>query len=165
MATLYELTAELRNLYEAAVDPEFDRESLDQMLSIVNEDFEAKAEGYGKLIRQLDADVTALKAERDRLNERIKIAENARDRMKKALFESMKATDKKKFKTALFTFSVRSTPPSVHILEGADINSVLPFYVTYKEPEWNKTAIKEALKNGEKLEFAELVSGETLSIR
>jgi hypothetical protein len=55
----------------------------------------------------MEAEAKALKDEEKRLADKRKLCENAVDRLKQNLFDSMKATGKKKFKTDLFTFSIQ----------------------------------------------------------
>ena len=74
----------------------------------------------------------------------------------------MKLTKKEKFKTDLFSFGIQKNPASLKIIEGKDIPSE---FLIPQEPKIDTAEIKDRLKNGEVLEFAELVQGESLRIR
>lgn len=100
---LYELTAvyqRLQNQIEAGEDVE-------GILAVIGDELEAKADGYARVIRNMEAQVESFKAEEKRIAENRKRLEAGIDRLKQNLFESMKATGKEKFKTDLFSFSIQ----------------------------------------------------------
>ena len=74
----------------------------------------------------------------------------------------MQQTGKTKFKTNLFSFGIQKNPASVNI---TDVYAVPTQFREVQEPKLNKTAILEALKNGEEIAGAEIVQGESLRIR
>ena len=142
--TLYELTNEYQQLLLMAEDPDIDPQVLADTFDALEGDIEAKAEGYAKVIKQLDADTTALKAEIDRLTSRKKTIENNIDRLKERLKTAMILCDKPKFKTALFSFTVQNNPEKV-VLETEDVPEK---YLVQQDPKVNKTLLKEDLKSG-----------------
>ena len=76
----------------------------------------------------------------------------------------MEITGKTRFKTGLFSFGIQKNAPSVVI--DTDINNLPPEFLKFREPEVNKTKLKEAIMNGEDLEgFAHLEQSESLRIR
>ena len=142
--TLYELTNEYQQLLLMAEDPDIDPQVLADTFDALEGDIEAKAEGYAKVIKQLDADTTALKSEIDRLTSRKKTIENNIDRLKERLKTAMILCDKPKFKTALFSFMVQNNPEKV-VLETEDVPEK---YLVQQDPKVNKTLLKEDLKSG-----------------
>lgn len=106
MSTLYELTRDYQALLEMMEDTE-DAQIVIDTLEGVEGEIEIKADGYAKVMRQLEGEVDMLKAEIDRLTGRKKTIENNIQRMKDSLQAAMVATGKKKFKTDLFSFSVQ----------------------------------------------------------
>ena len=85
--------------------------------------------------------------------------------MKEALQFSMETTGKTKFKTELFSFGIRKNAPAV-IMDEPYIENVPERFLKYSDPTINKTAIKEAIQNGEDLEgLAHLEQSSSLSIR
>lgn len=106
MSNLYELTAEYKALETAMLlNPESEEEYA-ELFSKINDEIEVKAENYGKIIKNLDADSVALSWEIKRLTDRKNSIDNTIKRLKTNLMESMKQTGKVKFKTDLFSFSV-----------------------------------------------------------
>lgn len=164
MSTLYELTGQYMTLLEMAEDPETDPEALEGSMEAISDEIEDKAEGYAKVMKQLDAEASAIKDEIERLTLRMKALQNNKARMNEALQGAMEATGKTKFKTTLFSFAIAKTPAKV-VIDEAYIENIPEEYLRYKEPEIDKAKIKEALKAGEAIEWAHLEQGEVLRIK
>ena len=88
--------------------------------------------------------------------------ENKIKSMKYSLENAMRITGRTKFKTALFSFGIQKNPPSVEI---TDEDAAMKSEYIKTEVKLDKTSIKEALKNGAELGFAQLVQSEGLRIR
>ena len=99
MNTLYQLTADYMNLLELAEDPDIDEQAFVDTLEGIEGALEDKAEGYAKVMRQLEADAAACEVESKRLKNKSKTIDNNIKRMKQALQFAMQATGKTKFKT------------------------------------------------------------------
>lgn len=162
MSTLYELTEEYRLLLEMAEDEGEDPEAISDTLEGLEGEIEIKADGYARVLRQLEYDAAALKAEEKRLSNRRKTIEANMSRMKDSLFQAMKATGKEKFKTELFSFGIQKNPPSVVL----DSELIPEIYLTHPEPVVDKRKILEDLKAGVQLPgIAHLERSESLRIR
>ena len=107
MSRLYEITGNILALQELLENPLDDEDILKDTLEAVQGEYEAKIESYCKVIRNIEADIEAFKIEDKRLSEKAKMLENNRDRLKKAMFESMKATNTDKVKGQLFTVAIQ----------------------------------------------------------
>ena len=162
--TLYELTDEFRSLLEMAEDPEIDEEVLQDTMEALGGEIEDKADGYAKVLKQMESDVVGLKAEEARLNERRKVLENNMKRMKTSLQEAMEVTGKRKFKTDLFSFGIQKNPASV-VMDEQYIENIPEEYLIQQDPKIDKMKIKEDLKAGKDLGFAHLEQTESLRIR
>lgn len=104
--TLYELTSSWLELYDMMDNPELDEDAVLDTIEAIDEEIEIKADGYAKIIAQLNCDVEGLKTEIDRLTARKKTIENNIDRLKYNLKLSMEQTGKTKFSTDLFSFNI-----------------------------------------------------------
>lgn len=144
--TLYELTNEYLSLLEMAEDPDCDPITLIDTLDGIGGEIEIKADGYAKVIRQLEADVAGLGAEIERLTKRKKTMENNIRSIKNRLEDAMVATGKTKFKTDLFSFGIQKNPPKVVI---DDPSRIYQEYLIEQEPKVDTMAIKNALKNAD----------------
>lgn len=161
MAKLYELTGNYLVLQQMLEDAEDQQVILDTMESVEFE-IEEKAENYAKIMKNLESDIAGLKAEEKRLAEKRKSLENNSKWLKDNLEQSMRVTGKTKFKTMLFSFGIQKNPPGVEILDESKIPAE---YLIPQNPTIDRKAILAALKQGNKLEFAQLKQGESLRIR
>ena len=164
MASLYELTGKWLEVYEMA--GEVEPEVIDDTLESIEGEIESKAIGYGMVIKQLEADASALAEEIKRLQAKKKAAENTVDRMKARLQESMNVIGTKKITTPLFSFGIQKNPPKVVI---DDPSKIYDGFLIPQEPKIDTAAIKEALKNEDEAPLwkgiAHLEQGESLRIR
>ena len=163
--TLYELTEDFMRLYEMADECDLTQEDIADTLESLQYELEEKADGYAMVIRQLDGDIAILKAEIDRLSGRKKTVENNIKRMKQSLEMAMRAANKPKIKTKLFSFGIQKNPPSV-VMDEQYIENIPDEYLIPQEPKIDKKKIKEDLKAGVNLEgLAHLEQTEGLRIR
>lgn len=161
MATLFELTGEWLDLYEMADDPDMDADVWFDTIEALEGEIEDKADGYAKVIAQLNADMDAIKAEEDRLYNRRKTIDNRIKNMKERLQAMMELTGKTKIKTTFFSFGIQKNPASVVI---DDESKVPAGYWIPQQPKLDKTSLKEWLKDHE-CEWAHLAQSESLRIR
>lgn len=165
MSTLYELTGNYITLMDMLDDPEVDPITLMDTLDAVEGELDEKAENYGRIIRNLEAEAKALKEEADRLSRRKRTIDNNIDSLKKRLQLSMELTGKDSIDTPLFKFRIQKNAPSV-VVDLDDLQDMPMEYLTYHEPTVNKTALKDALKAGLALEgIAHLEQSQSLRIR
>ena len=116
---------------------------------------DTKIENVACWIKDLKAEAEAIKAEKQALAERQKVAENKAESLKKWLAYALNG---EKFKTAKCAISFRKSE-SVEVTD-AGIKSLMKEHdelLTYKAPEPNKTAIKQALKDGLNVDGVQLV--------
>lgn len=157
MATLYELTGQFLDIYNLELDEETKLDTLDSI--DWETEYETKVENYIKVMKNIDADVEARKAEIKRLTELNKADEKKKDHLKDTLSASMMLTGHERVDTPLFKVSFRKSQ-AVEVDEA-----VLP--EAYKVATWkaDKKRLKEDLKNGLEIIGASLVERKNLSIR
>lgn len=161
MGTLYELKSEYIQLRDMAGDPDISPEALRDTMDAINGELEDKADGYAKVIRELEAEEAGLDAEIKRLQARKSAVSGNKGRIKDALESAMRETGKLKFKTALFSFGIQKNPPSVAILS----ENIPLDYLVVPEPQPDKKRILAELKAGASFDWAELKQTEALRIR
>ena len=163
--TLYELTSEYLDLLAMLEDPDVDEELINDTLEALGGELEVKADGYARVMRQMDADAKAIKAEEERLANRRKSLENRSAALKGRLQQMMEITGKVKFKTELFSFGIQKNPAAV-VMDEQYIENIPECYLIIQEPKIDKQKIKEDLKAGLDLEgIAHLEQSESLRIR
>ena len=166
MSKLYELTSDLITLQEL-LEESVDDQLLQDTLEAVQGEYDVKMESYAKVIKNLEADIDALKAEAKRLTDKRKVLENNIDRLKKAMFDSMKAVGKSKAGGQLFTVAIQKNGGKVPVImaEDADL-SILPDQLVKVVESPDLEAIRELLEAGKVVEgFTLGQRGESLRIK
>ena len=159
---LFSLTEEYKNIMELAEDPEVDPEIIATQLEVIEMDIKDKADSIAYIIAQLDGDVETIKREEERLCKmRNRLTAN-RDRLKKYLESSMKATGMTKFKTTMHSFWIQKNRESVRLVEGEPIPEQ---FLIPQEPKVDSMAILAALKSGKEFRFAQLQQTDGVRIR
>lgn len=121
MANLYELTGDVLTLQNLLNSGEvIDKELLNDVLTDTTADYEAKIEAYAKVIKNLTADVEAMKNEADRITARRKALENNIKSLKDRMFESMKTTGNTKIKGTLFTVAIQPNGGKIPVIVDVD---------------------------------------------
>ena len=162
MSTLYDLTNEFKELLFLAETEDLDEQTLADTLESLGYELEDKADGYAKVIRELEGQALILKSEIDRLNNRKKTIESNIKQMKKSLQDAMKSSGKTKFKTDLFSFNIAKNGGK----QALDIYDKVPKEYSVVKLEPDKDKIRQVLEKGEELPFAILQErGESLRIR
>lgn len=172
--TLYEIDSRLETLFSQGFDEETGeiyqtQEELDKAIDEVAIELDTKIENIGCYIKNLESDIEAFKREEDNLKKRRKSTENKIEGLKTYLNNYLTAVypneddrRKWKFKTPKVVLGYRkSTTVEVPDLEKLDKN----FIKIKTETSADKTAIKEAIKNGTEVKGAFLKDNINLSIK
>lgn len=163
--TLYELTTEYMELLAMLEDPDVDDELIADTLEGIDGELEVKADGYARVMRQMDADAKVIKAEEERLANRRKSLENRAANLKSRLQQMMEITGKVKFKTELFSFGIQKNPAAV-VIDEHYIENIPEEYLIRQDPKIDRAKLKEDLKAGKDLDgIAHLEQTESLRIR
>lgn len=166
MSTLYELTGDYETLLNMLFDEGEDEQCILDALEGIEGEIEAKADGYAKVIRELQESVEAIGEELERLSQRREMLERNIVRLKKHLFDAMKFTGKTKFKTDLFSFSIAKNGGKRPLEIFTDIPESVPEEYQKHIVKIDRNAVRAALEAGKELEFATLRErGESLRIR
>lgn len=146
------------------IDDELPDQDVLNALTTIEGQVEAKAGNIVNLIKSLEWETEAIKAEEKRLALRRKSRENTIDRVKEYLQETMTQMGIDKIKTPTRTISIQNNPPAVQIID----EDAIPGKFLILIPEHyiaDKKAIAAALKVGEEVKGAELSAGKSLRIR
>lgn len=167
---LYELSAEYKAFYDAVEDFEEEPDAWFDTLESIEADFKDKAANVACYIKSLRAEEAAIKEECKKLTERARAKANAADRLAEYLKGGMIHADIKKIDhDPRVAVTIKATPESVRIEDENAFRSWCMKHhddlLRYKEPEINKTAVKEAVKNGEKFDGVTLEKGKTIVIK
>lgn len=167
--TLFELTQEYLRVEDAvnsAVDGEID-EAINTLIDELNSNIAVKTDGYVSLIRRLESQAAAAKAEAEQYQAIAKAREAAVDRLKARLMDHMKATGQTKIVTATSrTVSVINNGGQLPLIVDEMPIDKLPVEFIRHRPEIDRPKIRETLERGESLPFARFGErGQRLNIR
>ena len=166
MASLYELNneySELQAMLENGVESPDDEQAIADAMQAVQEDIEAKADGYAKIMRNMAAEAESIKIEEKRLNARRKVLENGVDRLKSSIYNAMTLLGAKKVQTSIGTWNIRKNPQSVNVV---DVSKVPARFLIEQPPTVDKRAMLEEFKQtGEIFDGVEITRGESLQFR
>lgn len=157
---LYEIKQEYEDALERAIDPEtgeIDEEVMAEVARI-EEDLYEKVDNIGALIKNQKAEAEALKTEAKKLTARAKTADNTVERLKNLLANCL---DGKSYKTTRVAVSFRRS----RAVEVSDVYSLPEEYLRYKDPEPDKTKLREALEAGEIIDGARIVENVSTIIK
>lgn len=119
---------------------------------------DAKIENIALYIKDLRVEAEALKAEKLAFAERQKVAENKVESLKNYLAYALKG---QAFKSTKAVVSFRKTQQ----VDIPDIHKLDENFLRYKDPEADKTAIKEAIKAGQTVKGATLIENTSVIIK
>ena len=165
--TLYEISIQFQTILEMAEDGEIDMDVVNGSLECVEADIEQKLDSYGVVINELSNDIENIDKEIKRLTERKRTIDNNITRMKGAIKTAMEAIGKKKIQGDKFTWTIAKNGGKRPLIFA-------PFFDVLEIPEkyqsWDvkpdKEKIREALENGEELDFVLLGDrGESLRLK
>ena len=139
--TIYEIDNEIMNCIDMETGEVIDTEKLNELQM----ERDAKIENVALWIKELKAEAEAIKNEKQALVERQRVAESKAESLKNWLAYALNG---EKFKTAKCSISYRNSE-SVEVTEEG-LEALMREHedlLTYKTPEPNKKAIKDAIKN------------------
>ena len=162
MATMYELTADYLAVLAMATDGETPPDAIADTLEAIGGEIELKAENSAVIMQELKAEVDKLDAEIKRLTARKNALETNADEIKDRIYNAMKKTKKEKFKTTLFSFSIKKNPPKLII---DDRTKIPKKYLIPQPAKIDNAALKADLSEGKKCKYAHIEQGESLTIK
>lgn len=157
---LYEITERYANLMTLLDDDAIPADVVTQALAGVEDELADKGQQIARLVRNVDAEAKAIRAEENRLADRRRALENKRDRIKDYLQGQMEACNLKKL-NGLLNISLQANPPSVDI---ADEGKVPAEYKVQPLPVVDRRAILDALKAGAEVPGCTIKQGRSLRI-
>lgn len=160
--TLYELTGQILELQELMEDDVYEPELINDTMESVMYDFQNKADDYVKLIKNIEAHVSALDEEAKRLKARQDKMKNKVKMLKDKLVTAMVATGTRKLQGTVGTLSLRR---STKIPSELTWENVPKEYVkTEVKKSIDKVSLTSAIKEG-KVEGIELEETNSLLIK
>lgn len=157
---LYEITQDYAQLLDMA--DSMDETLFSDTLSAIEEVLEDKVENIGKMIRCLEADAEAIKAEEKRLADKRKSIENKISSIKSYVQHELEVAGLNKVKRPTITISIQANPPSVLVKDESLIPS---HYMIPVAPKLDKKAVLSFLKEGGEVPGCEITQSRSVRIK
>lgn len=162
MSTLYELThayLRVQEMAEESTDLEVIKDTLDSIEGAI----EKKAVNTVKVMKNMNSDINAMRAEEKRIADRRISLEKHRDWLNGYIKTQMELSKMDKIKTSLMTISLANNPPKVVF----DDEGLIPprFKTVVQIVTFNKNDIAKELKTGGVIPGVHLEQGKRLSIK
>ena len=169
MASIYNISNDLKKIYEQLDDGsgidletgEIKPEIMNQ-LTITQNELQTKAIDYGFVIKAFDDEIDVIDKEIERLEERKAYVKRNKDRMKSIVSSAMEEFGITKIKSETLQLSFRKSE-SVEIVDERLVDE--KFKKVKTEVSLDKTAIKNAIKNGADVQGVKLVEKNNLQIK
>lgn len=161
--SIYEIDQEIMNLL-SQVDEETGEVLFDEeKLAGLQMERDQKVENLALAYKNLTAEAKAIKAEEEALAKRRKVTENEAERAKSYLEFVLGGDTFKSPKVAVSYRKSESVEVTADFAPWAYENA--QNLLRLREPEPDKTALKKALKEGQNIPFASLVSKQSVQIK
>lgn len=163
---LYELTGQFLVLQQMLEDPDAETDVINDTLEAVEGEIEIKADGYAKMIRNMEANIAGIDAELERLTMKKNLLKSGVKHLKSNLQESMIAIGKKKFKTDLFSFAIQKNGGKAPVIMDVKDTAELPDELVRIKEEPDLDAIRQLIEKEGSCKYAHLGErGESLRIK
>jgi seryl-tRNA synthetase len=151
---LYEIDAAIMDCIDEDTGEIIDQAALDEL----NLSRDEKVENIALAIKNLKSEAEAIKAEKQNLAARQAAAERKTESLKNYLSDYLQGD---KFKSAKVSISWRKS----EVVLVDDISKLPDDFLRFKDPEVDKTKLKEAMKAGQSFEGARLVQNNNIQIK
>ena len=165
MNTLYDISAEYRQTADKLADLDLDEQTIADTLEGMSGALEVKAQNVVMFARNLEATATAIKEAETAMAARRKAIEHRAAGLRRYALSAMQVAGVQSIECPYFKLSVRKNPPAVEVFDAAQIPAQFMRTPEPPPPAPDKKAITEAIKAGQEVPGARLVSGERLEVR
>jgi hypothetical protein len=161
MSSLFTISQDFKSLYDMANDAENeDMEALAELFSEVETSLSDKLDNSNYIIKELDSDADALKAEAKRLTDKARALENKGKYLKELMLGAVKASGVEKLKSDKFSYYIKRT----EVLNVVSEDNIGREFFRIKK-EIDKTVLKKAIKDGLVVDGVSIVENESLVSR
>lgn len=165
MTSLYDIAAEYRQTADKLADLDLDEQTIADTLEGMSGALELKAQNVVMFARNLEATATAIKEAETAMASRRKAIEHRAAGLRRYALSAMQVAGVQSIECPYFKLSVRKNPPAVEVFDAAQIPAQFMRTPEPPPPAPDKKAITEAIKAGQEVPGARLVSGERLEVR
>ncbi len=165
MTALYQLVADYKEAAERLSESGLDEQTITDTLEGLSGDIEQKAINLAKLIRNIEAETSAIRSAVDDMVKRANAEEAKAKRLRDYIKDGLQQAKIRKVACPFFVVSIKATPAAVVIEDEKLIPGNLMSWPPAPAPKPDKRAIAEAIKAGKEVAGARLEGGTRLEIK
>lgn len=164
---LYELSERYQKLQYQIEEGEIPEDAISDTLEGLEGELKIKADGIACMIKNLESEAIMIKGEAISQLNRAEIKLRKAKKIKEYLKNQLEDCDIAKIETPRNKIQIKKNPKRLEILEGFTnwAQEKADHLLKYREPEPNKTAIKEAMQRGEIVPFVKIKSENRIEIK
>jgi hypothetical protein len=147
MANVYDLGSSFDLIWNLIEEDVMEESALDEAFDNLVDDTKDKFENCCKYIKNVDADIKGLDEEIKRLQAKKKSLVNGKERLKALMLRVLQKMGEKKLPCGTFTVSRQNNPESL-VLDEPYIENIPEKFLKPKDPDIDRTAMKEILQHG-----------------
>ena len=151
MTALYQLVADYKEAAERLSESGLDEQTITDTLEGLSGDIEQKAINLAKLIRNIEAETSAIRSAVDDMVKRANAEEAKAKRLRDYLKDCLQQAEIRKVSCPFFVVSLKATPAAVVIDDEKLIRGDLMVWPPAPPPKPDKRAIAEVIKAGEEV--------------
>lgn len=166
--TLFEIAQEFRHITDVLMDAGVDEQTLADTLEGEAWPLEQKAQNYGFVIKNLEANAAAILAAMEQMAERAAKVKKRAEQLRERLKTGMEIAGVSSLTTPYFDIKIKKNPPAVTIFDERQIPAQYmrtPEPPPPPEPQPDKKAIAAAIKAGVDVPGCKPVQGTRVEIK
>lgn len=163
--SLYQIAADHRRMVESLMETQDDAAAIADTIEAESWPLEVKAQNVAYAIRNLESSAEAIKRAEGQMAERRKSIEKRAANIREYLKTSMEVAGVSKIECPHFALTIAKNPAAVDVFEPALIPAEFMRQPEPPPPSPDKTAIKQAIKDGKDVPGAQLSYGTSLRIK
>ncbi len=163
--TLFEIAGQFREMAERLADLDIDEQTLVDTLEGESGALVEKGQNVAFVVRNLEANASAIKEAETAMSARRKALENRATRLRKYLLEGMRLANIQRIDSPYFAIKIAKNPPSVDVYE---LGLVPADYMTSPPPpppQLDKVLVRKAIEDGFEVPGCRLVRAERVEIK
>jgi len=165
MTTLFEIAANYRDMAATLADLDLDEQTIADTLEAEGGELQEKAQNVGFVVRNIEASAAAIKDAEAQMAARRKALENRAARLRAYLLDSMTLAGVEKIESPYFAIAVRKNPPSLEVLDEAQVPAGYFTSPPPPPPVLDRKLILATLKDGVDIPGCRLKQGRRVDIK
>lgn len=154
---MYDYNSQYVELEELLIKGEITQDQFQDTLESFSDDMLQKAENVAKMAENFDVQERILKEEEDKLKAKRNSIKKKKEWLEQDLMNFLKALGRDEYQVGIFRLTYDKKPPRVELVN----EKVIPkAYKVPQDPKIDKRAISKALKDGETVRGAKLITDE-----